>query len=734
MKKLFFFERAPKSQTSSVGWYVAMFDFDAIEPTDLSLKVGDRIMVLERKDDWWRGRCNGREGIFPANYVEKCETSDLAPTGVSIPVLCRARAVADFEATSANQLSLQTGDVVTVREKTATGWWEGEILRDGRTYAGWFPGDYVTPVAAECSDQNTATAIFDYEARQSDELSFRVGDIIVIVEKKDSDWWAGHKIDSPNVRGLFPANYVQMRDNGSALVGSFRAFPLYEKVPDEELVTKDLCVTACEPTYSDSYYSVPPGSSLSENVHYDVPPNVDENTVHFIKLSEELLSTEERYLGDLLLAKKVFHDNLIKLPYRHEVETVFRHWDDLIDVSRRIYVRLKKNESPGEVFISEIDSLSVFVSFCSHQEAALDTLNELLTHPDAQKLYANCSASIAARGMTLSTFLLLPLGRDLDTALQLLRSLVAEVNRAVTEEENVFLLCWAQSHIKCPSSLKLEFTSNTRLLGPRSFLHSGVLYKQRSGRMLVALLFNDFLLLTTPDQQLTKPSSFKISKYTEIQLTIYKQPMLLSNLKVLPSNEDTILNLKHGSDTICFRCVNSNARRLWTTQLEQAIDSSAIMILEQQQAQRHSVKSAIIGRLLVEVVNTQNISRKILESPPATYDDMFQQILRLSLGKLCESFEVDLSKSSNPQLTTQFPIEDTSAKFSLVVLQKNLYHPDMPLLEEASVPLSDLLRETSMHRGPVIKPMPLRKNAKETMKLVETIAVKFVVQLFDANI
>uniref|UniRef100_A0A158P7B9 SH3 domain-containing protein n=1 Tax=Angiostrongylus cantonensis TaxID=6313 RepID=A0A158P7B9_ANGCA len=196
-----------KSLVPSVSWYVAMFNFDAVEPTDLSLKVGDRIMVLECKDDWWRGRCNGREGIFPANYVQKCDT----PTGATIPILCRARAVADFEATAANQLSLRAGDVVSVREKTATGWWEGEMQRGDQTCAGWFPGDYVTPISADSANQSTATALFDYEAGQSDELSFRAGDVIVIVEKKDADWWAGHKLNSPNFRGLFPANYVQMR-------------------------------------------------------------------------------------------------------------------------------------------------------------------------------------------------------------------------------------------------------------------------------------------------------------------------------------------------------------------------------------------------------------------------------------------------------------------------------------------------------------------------------------------
>ncbi|PIO60853.1 hypothetical protein TELCIR_17641 [Teladorsagia circumcincta] len=284
--------------------------------------------------------------------------------------------------------------------------------------------------------------------------------------------------------------------------------------------------------------------------------------------------------------------------------------------------------------------------------------------------------------------------QDLDTALQLLRALVSEVNHAVTEEENVFLLRWAQSHVKCPPLLRLDFTSDTRLLGLRSFLHSGVLYKQRSGRLLVAILFNDFLLLTTPDEHLSKPISFKISKTTELHLTLYKQPMLLANLKVMPSNDETTLNIKQGMDTISFRCVSSNARRLWTSQLEQAIDLYAITASEQEQA---------------------------------------RQILRLSVGRVSETFEVDLLKTADLHLTTQFPLENTTALFTLKILQKNLYRPDALLFDEATASLNELLRESAVHRGPIIKAMQLRKDIRDKAKPVESVTVKFVAQLFDAN-
>ena len=49
----------------------ALYQFDAVETTDLSLKPGDRIWVTDQKDQWWRGTSEGRTGIFPANYVQK---------------------------------------------------------------------------------------------------------------------------------------------------------------------------------------------------------------------------------------------------------------------------------------------------------------------------------------------------------------------------------------------------------------------------------------------------------------------------------------------------------------------------------------------------------------------------------------------------------------------------------------------------------------------------------------
>jgi len=49
-------------------------------PNDLSFRTGDVFEVMtETNSDWWTGRHNGKQGLFPSNYVEKLYTSSPPP-------------------------------------------------------------------------------------------------------------------------------------------------------------------------------------------------------------------------------------------------------------------------------------------------------------------------------------------------------------------------------------------------------------------------------------------------------------------------------------------------------------------------------------------------------------------------------------------------------------------------------------------------------------------------------
>ncbi|EFA78349.1 myosin IC [Heterostelium album PN500] len=49
-------------------------------------------------------------------------------------------------------------------------------------------------------------AVYDYDAQQPDELTFKENDIIILVKKVDNDWWQG---DLRGKVGMFPSNYVE---------------------------------------------------------------------------------------------------------------------------------------------------------------------------------------------------------------------------------------------------------------------------------------------------------------------------------------------------------------------------------------------------------------------------------------------------------------------------------------------------------------------------------------------
>ena len=53
-----------------------MASYDAGEDNELSFKEGDQITDIEKVDpDWWQGRCNGQEGLFPGEHPALCDPS-----------------------------------------------------------------------------------------------------------------------------------------------------------------------------------------------------------------------------------------------------------------------------------------------------------------------------------------------------------------------------------------------------------------------------------------------------------------------------------------------------------------------------------------------------------------------------------------------------------------------------------------------------------------------------------
>lgn len=94
-------------------------------------------------------------------------------------------ALHNYEARSAEEISLKKGDIVTVVSRDTTrGWWRGEINGN----VGKFPSNYC--IFVEDSKEQTqpvpllrVKALYKFHARKETELSFNKGDVIYVLKQ-----------------------------------------------------------------------------------------------------------------------------------------------------------------------------------------------------------------------------------------------------------------------------------------------------------------------------------------------------------------------------------------------------------------------------------------------------------------------------------------------------------------------------------------------------------------------
>ncbi|KAM3725267.1 Intersectin-1 [Dirofilaria immitis] len=694
------------AESTSGEWYVALYDFQAMEPTDLDLHAGDRIFVTEAINEWWKGTCNGRDGIFPANYVQKCPSSS-GESQAEGTDLGTGKAIADFEATAENQLSLKVGDVVKIQSKSSSGWWQGEIVSDsGTKKSGWFPGNYVEILSR---NELKAEALYDYQAQRDDELSFKAGDIIIVTDQSDGEWWKGRLLNEKNAPdALFPGNYVQLRNTIQSNIGA-------------------------------SVNSV----TLLHNPAVTITDQYSTIASKYKKLSKELLDTEVKYCHDLIQCYEVFTQGLKSIISTDLASQLFLNFEQLISISTSIANALKQSP-PGDVFVERIDLLRAYVEFCSKQQAALEMLNEL-EHNNVAFRQAYRSCCMKTKGINFSYFLLLPMNRitryplifeklvkytepddpkrkNLEKAYEMLKSLCAEINNVISAMDSSSMLIWAQQHIHCEAiQPPIVFPSSTRKVGPRCLLHSGALQKQLNGKILVALLFNDFLMLTTPVEPIEQLEEFRISKTSELQLNLYKTPLLLENAKITQNKEmdDCSFEVRSGEFSVVLRAPNRNARLFWIAQIEKAISDYRNQCL---------VKSSLCcdiseqGRLFVELVCILNVDSalKLLGT---------QSILcKFQIGQSSTYADVDINKKEH-LCTTQLPIYKTAYDdfFEVAIFLNRIFSPDL-CAGISRIAMADLLTAATMHRGPMSKQFDCESG--DISNLRPRVILKFVVQLF----
>nr|XP_026647337.1 sorbin and SH3 domain-containing protein 2 isoform X15 [Zonotrichia albicollis] len=200
----------PPAQIGEIGEAVAKYNFSADTNVELSLRKGDRVILLKRVDqNWYEGKIPGtnKQGIFPVSYVEVIKKNP--SKGVDdypdppIPQSYSSDRIHHLSSTKANLKRVMgkppRSPVMTKRSCSSP-------VR-GHSYSH-------RPQRPVLSHENIHgggepfQALYNYTPRNEDELELREGDVIDVMEKCDDGWFVGTSRRT-KFFGTFPGNYVK---------------------------------------------------------------------------------------------------------------------------------------------------------------------------------------------------------------------------------------------------------------------------------------------------------------------------------------------------------------------------------------------------------------------------------------------------------------------------------------------------------------------------------------------
>jgi hypothetical protein len=187
---------APKS-ASSQKTCKCTFAYEATNPDELSLAIGDVIVITKQDEEgWWEGKLNGKTGVFPNNFVEEL------PAGSAPP-----EPEPEEDAVKATKLekvgfgNIFAGGGVPQLRKTGTFSASSKPAYLDKNKAS------AKPKGVDPKTLDLVKVEFDYNAENEDELNLKKGQFVIVTKRDDQGWWEGGLVGSDK-KGMFPDNFV----------------------------------------------------------------------------------------------------------------------------------------------------------------------------------------------------------------------------------------------------------------------------------------------------------------------------------------------------------------------------------------------------------------------------------------------------------------------------------------------------------------------------------------------
>ncbi|CAL2044735.1 unnamed protein product [Caenorhabditis brenneri] len=205
---------------------IAEHDFQAGPNNELSFRRGNILKVLNKDEDphWYRAELDGHEGFIPSNFIRMRDCSWYLGkiTRNDAEVLLKRPTVRDgnfivrkcestpgeFSISVRFQDTIQHFKVLRDQHGKYYLWTEkhnslNELVKHHRTAS--VSKNHTILLTDMSMDTKFVQGLFDFNPQESEELAFKRGDVIILIDKSDPNWWEGQL---NNRRGIFPSNYV----------------------------------------------------------------------------------------------------------------------------------------------------------------------------------------------------------------------------------------------------------------------------------------------------------------------------------------------------------------------------------------------------------------------------------------------------------------------------------------------------------------------------------------------
>ncbi|XP_044633367.1 spermatogenesis-associated protein 13 isoform X2 [Equus asinus] len=251
-----------------------------------------------------------------------------------------------------------------------------------------------------------AEALWDHVTMDDQELGFKAGDVIQVLEASNKDWWWGRNEDK---EAWFPASFVRLRVN------------------QEEL---------SENSSSSQGEELEEDAGRSRHKHSESKHQMRTNVI------QEIMNTERVYIKHL----KDICEGYIRQCRKHtgmftvaQLATIFGNIEDIYKFQRKFLKDLEKQYNKEEPHLSEIGScflqhqegFAIYSEYCNNHPGACAELSSLMKQGRYRHFFEACRLLQQMIDIAIDGFLLTPVQKICKYPLQL-----AELLKYTTQEHS----------------------------------------------------------------------------------------------------------------------------------------------------------------------------------------------------------------------------------------------------------------------------------------------------------